>query len=151
MRNHPRPAIAAVIATGTMLIAPLAVMADTGPVPEGGLPVVDPADPGAPIWLFTAVLIAGVLGTLVVRRPAWRRPIASLITVAGTLLVAFFVLALGVMSSWTDRGDNIPAPFLIGAIATVAAGLIVAARILLGGRPRRLTPEAGSPTSPPDR
>ena len=61
------------------------------------------------------------------------------------LVVASFVLALGVMSSWTDRGDNIPIPFLIGAIATVAAGLIVAARVLLGGRPRRLAPRSESP------
>lgn len=151
MRNHARPAIAAVIAIGIMSIAPLAVMADTGPVPEGGLPVVDPADPGAPIGLFATALVAGVIGALVVRRPAWRRPIASLITVGGALVVAFLVLALGVMSSWTDRGDNIPAPFLIGAIATVAAGLIVAARVLFGGRPRRLAPPAESPTSPPDR
>ena len=151
MRNHARPAIAAVIAIGVILIAPLAVLADTGPMPAGGIPVVEPADPGAPVGLFGMALVVAVVATLVVRRPAWRRPIASLITLAGTLVVAFFVLALGVMSSWTDPGDNIPTPFLIGAIATVAGGLILAARVLLGGRPRRLTPEAGSPTSPPDR
>src|SRR5688572_19340470 len=127
MRNLARPAIAAFIAIGIMLIAPLAVMADTGPVPEGGMPPVGPAGSGVPIGLFAAALVAAVIAIAVVRRPAWRRPIASLITVAGTLVVAFFVLALGVMSSWTDRGDNIPIPFLIGAIATVAAGLFFAA------------------------
>jgi len=145
MRNHLRPAIAAIIAIGSMLIAPLGVMADTGPIPEGGMPVVDPIDPGVPIGLLGTALVALVIATLVVRRPAWRRPIAALITVAGALVVAFFVLALGVMSSWTDRGDNIPIPFFIGAIATVAAGLIVAARVLLGGRPRHLAPRSESP------
>jgi hypothetical protein len=151
MRKHARPAIAAVIAIGVMLVAPLAVMADTGPVPEGGLPVVDPVDPGAPVGLVGMALVAVVIATLVVRRPAWRRPIASLITVAGALVVAFFILALGVLSSWTDPGDNIPAPFLIGAIATVAVGLIVAARVLLGGRPRRLAPGSESQAATPDR
>ena len=145
MKNLARPTIAAVFAISVMLIAPLAVMADTGPMPEGGIPVVEPADPGAPIGLFGAALVAVVIVMVAVRRPAWRRPIASLITVAGTLFVTFFVLALGVMSSWTDRGDNIPIPFLIGAIATVAAGLVVAARVLLGGRPRRLAPGSESP------
>ena len=145
MRKHARPTLAAVIAIGVMLIAPLAVMADTGPVPEGGIPVVEPADPGVPVGLFGAVLVIAVIVTVAVRRPAWRRPIASLITIAGTLVVAFFVLALGVMSSWTDPGDNIPTPFLIGAIATVVAGLIVAARVVLGGRPRRLAPGSESP------
>src|SRR5687768_12927655 len=76
MRNHARPAIAAVIAIGVMLIAPLAVLADTGPVPEGGIPVVEPADPGAPVGLFGMALVVAVVATLVVRRPAWRRPIA---------------------------------------------------------------------------
>ena len=151
MRNHARPAIAAVIAIGVMLIAPLAVMADTGPVPEGGIPVVEPADPGAPVGLFGMALVVAVVATLVVRRPTWRRPIASLITVAGTIVVAFFVLALGVMSSWTDPGDNIPTPFLIGAIATVAGGLILAAHVLLGGKPRRLASGSESQTAPPDR
>ena len=151
MRNHMRPAIAAVIAIGVMLIAPLAVMADTGPVPEGGIPVVEPADPGAPVGLFRVALVVAVVAALAVRRPTWRRPIASLIIVAGALVLALFVLALGVMSSWTDRGDNIPIPFLIGAIATVAAGLIVAARVLLGGKPRRLAPGSESQTAAPDR
>ena len=151
MRNHARAAIAAVIAIGVLLTAPLAVMADTGPMPEGGMPVVDPADPGVPVGLIGMALVAAAIVMLVVRRPAWRRPIASLIIVAGTLVVAFFILALGVLSSWTDPGDNIPAPFLIGAIATGAAGLIVAARVLLGGRSRRLAPGSESQTVTPDR
>ena len=151
MKNLARPAIAAVIATGVMLIAPLAVMANTGPVAEGGIPVVEPAHPGAPIGLFAAALVAVVIAALAVWRPAWRRPIASLIIVAGALVLALFVLALGVLSSWTDRGDNIPIPFLIGAIAMAAGGLIVAARVLRGGGPRRIAPRSGSATATPER
>ncbi|HYU48939.1 MAG TPA: hypothetical protein VEO91_03285 [Candidatus Limnocylindria bacterium] len=47
---------------------------------------------------------------------------------------AFLVVVLGVISSWTDRGDDVPLPFQVSAIALLAVGIVIAGVVLFGGK-----------------
>jgi hypothetical protein len=120
-------------------IAALVTAAATGPAPEG-TPPADPVVSSGPMWLAVPLLMALLVAVVFLRRgalapPTWWRPIAGVIIVLGGVLAALSVLMIGLMSSWTDSGSNIPAPFLIGAVVVLGIAVLVALRVFRSGRP----------------
>jgi hypothetical protein len=75
-------------------------------------------------------LIAAVAAGL---RRGWGRPIAAILILVTSGIVALVVVAGGMFSDWSDPGSNIPVPYLVGAIAAMAVGVLIAGRVLLGG------------------
>jgi hypothetical protein len=67
-------------------------------------------------------------------RPRWWRFVAAVLIVLGGAFSAFLVLALGVLSDWTDPGSNIPTPYAIGAAAVFGTSVLVAVKLLLDWR-----------------
>jgi hypothetical protein len=100
------------------------------------LPVSSPEPTSNPaaslIWSAAALMVIGV-AVLLIRVPGLRRPLAALATIVVGLVGAPFIALLGVMSSWTDPGTNIP-PLFLGAAIVWAVGFAIAAVALL---PRR--------------
>jgi hypothetical protein len=101
-----------------------------------GLPVPapEPTNDAAGILIWpAAALILIAFAVLLIRVPGSRRPLAALALVAVALVGAGFIALLGVMSSWTDPGTNIP-PLFLGAAVAWAVGFVAGAVALL---PRR--------------
>jgi hypothetical protein len=148
----PRPASgvgrvrarAAAIVAGLGAVAGLApaVLAETPPGTYGGVEPVA-TDPGLggilPIVIAAAVAVGAVLAVVVLARSRSRvaRAVAATLVGVATVVGALFVLMLGVLSSWTDAGTNVPLPFVIGAAAVGMAGGALVLRLLLGLRRRR--------------
>jgi hypothetical protein len=105
-----------------------------------GLPVPppEPTNDAAGILIWpAAALIVIALAVLLIRVPGSRRPLAALALVTVALVGAGFIALLGVMSSWTDPGTNIPPLFLGAAIAWAVAFVAGAVALLPRRRARR--------------
>lgn len=123
-------------ALATVQAASAAALAATGTPPAGYEAVADQVNFG-PIGITVATLV--ILTVVIVA--AWRRGWGRLIAAIASLVLSGFgaltVVAVGMFSDWSDAGSNIPVPYVIGAIAVLAAGIFVAGRILFfGGRKR---------------
>ena len=135
-------ASAIVAAVGALAGFAPAVLADTPPGTYGGAEPVA-TDPGLggilPIVIAAAVAAGAVLLLVVLARSRSRvaRAVAAALVAVATAVGALFVLMLGVLSSWTDSGTNVPLPFVIGAAAVGIAGGALVVRLLLGLRGRR--------------
>jgi hypothetical protein len=120
-----------------LLLLPAAVLAETPPGTYGGDTGATGTNTGpvAPLlWIVTAiVVVAAVL--LVARRVAPRavRPLAAVLTVAATAVVVVLILLIGVLSSWTDAGTNIPLPFVVTGAIVAIGGLALAVGLLRRG------------------
>jgi hypothetical protein len=115
------------------VVRSVATLAATG-TPVGDPPAVEQGGVDSQIWLVAAALATLVVAVVVGRVPATRRPIGALLVVGASAFGAFLIVVAGVLSSWTDRGDNVPPLFQAGAIATLVVGLVIAAIVLFGGR-----------------
>jgi len=108
---------------------------------SSGLPVLPPPEPtsnSAGTLILPAVgLIVVALAVLLIRVPGSRRPLAALAMVVVALVGASFIALLGIMSSWTDAGTNIPPLFLGAAIGWAIAFLVGAVAILPRSRAPR--------------
>lgn len=62
-----------------------------------------------------------------------RRPVAALLVVIATVLAAGFVYLVGLFSDWSGQ-HNVPTQNIVGAIALLVVGSIVAAWILFHGK-----------------
>ncbi|HET9520996.1 MAG TPA: hypothetical protein VFO73_08130 [Candidatus Limnocylindrales bacterium] len=132
--------LAALMGTASVLLTPIAAFAETGPVPAGNPPSAEPVvSADAPIGLIgLAIGLALLVGLAIAARRGWRprwwRPVVAVLIVVGGVVGAFLVLALGVLSSWTDPGSNIPTPFAIGAAVLFGTTVLLAAKLLLDWR-----------------
>lgn len=152
-----RPSVSTLVAAAVAVIAlamPVVALADTGPGTFGDDPGAAGVDTG-PLGLLlaiaaAAIIVVGLVALLRRYAPRALRPIAALLAVAGTVMAVLFVLALGVLSSWTDEGSNVPLPFLVAAVVVGIGGGIVTAWIVRGRRPAEPAPEpAPSPDPAP--
>jgi hypothetical protein len=136
MKTDRRLTMAAAVALGSALVAPVATLAATGPVPEGGASVVVPGGPDLPgfVWVGLGAVVIGIVAS---SRPTWRRPMAAILVFLGGAFAALMTVVAGLLSSWNDAGSNIPLPFLVAAIAFLGIGLGVSVKILLDGRRAR--------------
>jgi ABC-type Na+ efflux pump permease subunit len=131
VRRSLIPAAAAVIVA--VVGAPGAI-ADTGPRPLGGDPVSsDPIDLGRLIGLGIVTALVVLVAMVSTRRPAWRRPIAALLTVAVTGFLALGLIGVAMFSDFSGRHDVYVQPLIAGFVVLVV-GLVVAAAIVIGGR-----------------
>jgi hypothetical protein len=90
--------------------------------------------------LFVPVTaVALLVGAVFVawRLPATRRPFAALAVALAGAGLAVAVAMIGVLSSWTDSGTNIPQPYAALAGVALALGVILAVAILVSGLRRR--------------
>ena len=146
---HRRPCASAMAAVALALAVPVVALAETPPGTYGGEPGDVAADPGLlPLLLgivAVVLVIAGVLALIRRLAPRALRPLAALLTLGGTVLAVVFVLLLGILSSWTDDGSNVPLPFLIAAGMVGIGGGIAAIWVLRGRRPPEPAPD---PTTP---
>ena len=144
-----RPCVSALAAVAVALAAPVVALADTGPGTYGDDPGAVAADPG-PLGLLLAIgvavlVIAGLLALIRRVAPRALRPLAALLVVAGTVVAVLLVLAIGVLSSWTDEGTNVPLPFLIAAVVVGIGGGIAAIWVLRGRREPEPAPDPATP------
>jgi peptidoglycan/LPS O-acetylase OafA/YrhL len=99
----------------------LRIVAATGPVPsEEG-----PTGPDIP-WVLIAATAALVVGALVAwRRPSLRRPSIAVVAIIAGLATALVIL---ITDGWANSttGTGTSAAALVSAVASVAAGVIVA-------------------------
>jgi peptidoglycan/LPS O-acetylase OafA/YrhL len=105
-----------------------------------GLPVPQPeptSDPAASLIWPAMALIVIAFAALLIRVPSSRRPLAALAMVAVALGGAVFIALVGIMSSWTDAGTNIPPLFLGAAIGWALAFLAGAVAVLPRSRAPR--------------
>jgi len=63
----------------------------------------------------------------------WRRLVAALLVVIATLLAAGIVFLAGLFSDWSGQ-HNVPTQSIVGAIALLVVGSLVAAWILFHGK-----------------
>ena len=151
-RVHVRVS-AIVAAVGVLAGLAPAVLADTPPGTYGGDEPV-PTDPGLggflPIVIAVAVAAGAVLAVMVLARSRSRvaRAVAAALVAVATVVGALFVLVLGVLSSWTDAGTNVPLPFVVGAAAVGIAGGALVLRLLMGLRERRSDDRSSEATVP---
>ena len=108
---------------------PLRTMAETGPAPAGTDVVVsDPFDPRFVIGLGMLAAVAVLVVVIAIRRPGSRRPIAALLTVLVSGVVALGFVLAALLSDWSGQHRISPFPLVIG-IFVLILGLYVAVRI----------------------
>ena len=130
-----RRCMAPAIAGATLaIIGPLRAMADTGPRPVGGDAVIgDTVDLTKIVVLGVVTVVVAMAAIVSIRRPGWRRPFGAVLTVIGSSLVALILVGAGLFSDFSGRHTIYP-QLLIGGSAVFVVGLVVAARIVMGGR-----------------
>jgi hypothetical protein len=143
MRINRRLVAAVAAELSIIQAAPSAVLAATGTPPPGSEPVAEQLDVGA-IGIAVAILAIAVVAVVAALRRGWGRPIAAILVLVTSGIVALVVVVGGMFSDWSDPGSNIPVPYLVGAIAALAVGILIAGRVLLGGA-RRQTAGSGDP------
>jgi hypothetical protein len=129
-----RSTVSAAAALVLAVMAPLRAMADTGPRPIGGDTVSGGTfEPASLIGPGVVVAVVALVTIIAIRRPGRRRPIAGLLTVVGSGLVALALVAAGLFSDFSGQHRTYP-PLVIGGVVALVVGLILAARIVTGGR-----------------
>ena len=119
----------------------MALLADTtGAPPAGGEAVVgDPFDPSSVVGLGILVVVAVVVvvtAIVLIRRPGSRRPVAALLMLLGTGVVALVFVLAALLSDWSGQHRIAPVPLVIGIIIMVL-GLFITVRILRGSSGER--------------
>ena len=124
-------------ATALAFARPLRAMAETGPAPAGTDVVVsDPFDPRFFIGLGMLVAVAVLVAVVAIRRPRSRRPIAALLMVVISGVVALTFVLAALLSDWSGQHRISPFPLVVG-IAVLIVGLYVAVGIFRGSSEER--------------
>lgn len=121
--------VSAAVATAFAFSRPLITMAETGPAPAGAEVVAsDPFDPTFGIGLGMLAAVVVLVAVVAIRRPGSRRPIAALLTVLVSAVVALAFVLAALLSDWSGQHRISALPLIIGIVVLIL-GLYVAVRV----------------------
>jgi hypothetical protein len=134
-----------IVAPAIALARPLLALGDTGPAPAGvpGPDVFDASTFAPYVGLAIVVLVV----ILAVRSPGSRRLIAALFVMLGSFVVAAGSFVLGAFSCFDCSSRPDEWKFNVGALVVLVVGLLLAFKILSGGRGDKSDPAAPSAPS----